>query len=327
VSSTSNRLTSVSGSLTRSYSYDDAGNTTNDGAATFVYNDAGRMVSVTKAGTTTTYVLNALGERVKKTSGGTSRYFVYDESGHLLGEYDNAGALIQETLWFGDTPVATIRPNGSGVSVFYVHSDHLNTPRRITRPSDNVVVWRWDSDPFGATEASEDPDGDGQPFTYNLRFPGQYFDLETRLHYNYFRDYDPATGRYVQSDPIGLKGGINTYTYVGANPLSLIDPEGLSSKSPYPLLPSDWDWIPKPTKNSGYPSPPNKYPSDHAACKRICDAMLTGMCLLQGNLLDRGKCVADWKKWCMECVDANACLPPVDKPTLALASVDVRRWL
>jgi RHS repeat-associated protein len=227
VSSTSNRLSNVSGALSRSYSYDSSGNTTSDGAATFTYNDAGRMISATKASVTTTYALNALGQRVKKITSGSSRYFVYDEAGHQLGEYDNSGNLLQETIWLGDTPVATLKPNGSGVDVFYVHTDHLNTPRRISRPSDNVIVWRWDSDPFGTTVANEDPDGDSNLFGYNLRFPGQYYDAETRLHYNYYRDYDPQTGGYTRSDPIGLAGGINTYAYAGGNPSFNVDPLGL----------------------------------------------------------------------------------------------------
>ena len=87
----SNRLSSTSGALTRTYSYDNSGNTTSDGTATFTYNDAGRMISATKASVTTTYALNALGQRVKKTTSGASTYFVYDEAGHLVGEYDNSG--------------------------------------------------------------------------------------------------------------------------------------------------------------------------------------------------------------------------------------------
>lgn len=229
VSPNSNRLTGISGALTRTYSHDNAGNITTDGSATFTYNDAGRMVSATKAGATSTYALNGLGQRVRKTTSGVSIYFVYDEAGHLIGEYDSAGNLIAETIWLDDIPVAVLKPNGSGgVNLFYVHTDHLDTPRRITRPSDNAIVWRWDSDPFGTMPANENPSGFGV-FNYNLRSPGQYYDPETGLHYNYFRDYDPATGRYVQSDPIGLGGGLNTYAYVLANPISFIDPLGLTT--------------------------------------------------------------------------------------------------
>jgi RHS repeat-associated protein len=86
----------------------------------------------------------------------------------------------------------------------------LNTPRAITDESQRVV-WRWENtEPFGKSLPEEDPDGDGQRFEFNLRFPGQFHDRETGLNYNYFRDYDPQTGRYVQSDPIGLAGGMNT---------------------------------------------------------------------------------------------------------------------
>jgi RHS repeat-associated protein len=233
ISSASNRIASITGSLTRTYGYDNAGNVTSDGTATFTYNDAGRMASATKAGNSTTYSLNALGQRVKKSTGSSSTYFVYDEAGHLVGEYDSSGNLIQETVWLGDTPVAALKPNGgTGVNAFYIHTDHLDTPRRINRPSDNVVVWRWDADPFGTTPANEDPDGDTQVFTFNLRFPGQYLDSETGLHYNYFRDYDPTVGRYTQSDPLGLIGGLNTFGYAYGDPQSFIDQFGLACGAP-----------------------------------------------------------------------------------------------
>jgi RHS repeat-associated protein len=108
-----------------------------------------------------------------------------------------------------------------------VYADHLQAPRVLSRASDNQMVWRWDyADPFGLVQPDENPNSLGK-FTYNLRFPGQVFDRETNNHYNYFRDYDPATGRYVQSDPIGLAGGINTYGYVGSDPITRTDPAGL----------------------------------------------------------------------------------------------------
>jgi len=153
--------------------------------------------------------------------------YAYDEAGHLLGEYDGTGTLIEETVWLGNIPVATLRPNGATISIYYVHSDQLNTPRQITRPSDNTPMWTWNSDPFGTDAANPNPAGAGT-FAYNLPFAGQLFDGQAGVHYNYFRGYDPAVGRYIESDPIGLSGGVNTFAYVESNPLSLIDPEGLA---------------------------------------------------------------------------------------------------
>ncbi|MDM1022278.1 RHS repeat-associated core domain-containing protein [Acinetobacter sp. VNK23] len=91
---------------------------------------------------------------------------------------------------------------------------------------------RWEGDQFGDVL----PTGN---LTFPIRHAGQYYDSETGIFYNYFRDYDPITGRYVESDPIGLDGGLNTYGYVGGNPLHLIDPLGLlqeAAKNVYVLL-------------------------------------------------------------------------------------------
>jgi RHS repeat-associated protein len=159
--------------------------------------------------------------------------FAYDTQGHLLGEYDGTGQLIQEIVWFGDLPIAVLKPAvppGTGIDVFYVHADHLGTPRQLSRPGDNQVLWSWEGEAFGNTPPNPNPTGQGE-FVFNLRFPGQYADTETGLHYNYFRNYDPATGRYIESDPIGLAGGINTYGYVNGDPLKYIDPLGLFGQS------------------------------------------------------------------------------------------------
>ncbi|MFV8579212.1 RHS repeat-associated core domain-containing protein, partial [Ralstonia pseudosolanacearum] len=128
----------------------------------------------------------------------------------------------------GDTPVATVK-NGTA---YYIYADQIDTPRVIT-DTNNLMVWRWDqADPFGATLPDENPTSLGS-FTYNLRFPGQVYDAETGKHYNANRDYDPAGGRYIQSDPIGLNGGQpSTYAYVGGNPLSFIDSLGLYDQEP-----------------------------------------------------------------------------------------------
>jgi len=119
----------------------------------------------------------------------------------------------------------TVGAAPGAATAYFVHTDQINTPRAITDGGGNLV-WQWDSDPFGKDAANEQPAG-YPSFTFNQRFPGQQFDRENNLHYNYFRDYDPQLGRYVQSDPIGLDGGINTYGYVGGKPLSYSDPNGL----------------------------------------------------------------------------------------------------
>jgi RHS repeat-associated protein len=116
------------------------------------------------------------------------------------------------------------------VVLYYVHADHLNTPRLVTDTSNNIR-WRWDSDAFGTTVPDEDPSSMGV-FEYHLRFPGQQYDAVVGLHYNYFRDYDPSIGRYVQSDPIGLQGGLNPFLYADASPVDLIDEDGLQVRPP-----------------------------------------------------------------------------------------------
>jgi RHS repeat-associated protein len=225
ISSTSNQVSAISGAVSRTYGYDAAGNTLTYSSVTSTYNNRGRMNTVTVGSTTANLTYNALGELVKRAGGspGTVHY-IYDEAGHLLGEYDSSGALIQETIWLGDAPVATLRP-GAPIEIYYVHTDHLNTPRKITRPSDNQARWTWESDPFGTELPNENPQSLGA-FEYNLRFPGQIYDAHTGLMQNYFRDYDATTGRFTESDPIGLAGGINTYLYANGNPLRFTDPDG-----------------------------------------------------------------------------------------------------
>ncbi|HKT31021.1 MAG TPA: RHS repeat-associated core domain-containing protein [Gammaproteobacteria bacterium] len=145
---------------------------------------------------TASYVYNGLGQRVENTVNGTTTVFIYDEAGHLIGEYTPIGRVIAEHIWLNDRPIDVITSTG----LYYVHADQLGTPRYITNAS-KAIVWQWNSDPFGTSA----PTGS---LIYNLRFPGQYYDAETGLNYNLNRYYSPGIGRYVESDPIGLAGGL-----------------------------------------------------------------------------------------------------------------------
>ena len=260
----SNRLQVLTGASAKIFSYDAAGNLTGNGAVTFSYDGRGRMTQVSNG---YRYAVNGLGQRVSKSGPGETTYFVYDEQGHLIGEYDAAGAVRQELAWLADTPVATFRPTASGgVDIYSIYTDHLNTPRLII-DSANRTVWEWPLDTFGAGAAKEYPSGLGT-FSFNLRFPGQYHDAETGLHYNYFRDYDPSVGRYVESDPIGLKGGLNTFGYANARPTVNADTFGLYGLPweispgfvPFPDVPNSprspvlaWPWPLWPANGNIYP--------------------------------------------------------------------------
>ncbi|HEX7965807.1 MAG TPA: RHS repeat-associated core domain-containing protein [Gammaproteobacteria bacterium] len=217
----SNQLQSISGATTASYSYNSIGALDDDGTNQYAYADTERLDTVTDIATSTTvatFTYNGLGQRTGKATTAGASLFVYDESGNLLGEYDSGGNLVQEHIWLDGRPIGVIDP----VALYYVQTDQLNAPRAVTNAS-HSVMWNWNSDPFGA----------GMPtggLTYNLRFPGQYYDAETGRNYNYYRDYDPGTGRYSESDPIGLGGGINTYGYAYENPVANADPSG---KSPF----------------------------------------------------------------------------------------------
>jgi len=226
---TTHRLQSVG---TNARSYDANGNTQTLPAGTLTYDARNRLVGLNTAATTNgtpqaTYDYNGKGERVTKsvgTVGGTftATMFVYGEGGQLLGEYANAGT--KEYIYLDGIPVSIAT---TAAQLYYVEADQLGTPREVIQPgmttATDTIVWKWDY--FGSAFGTHAPNP--QALTVNLRFPGQYFDAETSFNYNYFRDYEPATGRYIESDPIGLEGGLGTYVYVYNEPLNFIDPSGL----------------------------------------------------------------------------------------------------
>ena len=210
----SNRLIDIDGTAQQ---HDAGGNLIDDGEYRYTYDARNRLVSVNDS----SYLYNADNQRIKKTTpDGTVLYAWTGE--RIFGEYHADGNTIQETIYLGGTPVGMIT---SG-DLYRIHADQIDTPRVITDQA-NTIVWQWESAPFGENYPDEDPDGDKIAFSYNLRFPGQYYDQETQKHYNFHRDYNPATGRYMQSDPIGLDGGVNTFTYVASNPVKFYDLDGL----------------------------------------------------------------------------------------------------
>ncbi len=232
---TSNRLTSMTENAAafRSYTYDGAGNTLTEKRPgenfQYGYNNRNRLTWVTRNGanyaTYGYYAFELMTSRVTSSPAvptGTVHY-IYDTSGHLIAEANAATrTTTREYIWLPsndngpvDLPIAIAEAG----AIYHVHADHLGRPIRMTNGA-KTTVWAATWKPWGEIQSITGS------LTNNLRYPGQYFQIETNLHYNWHRHYDPATGRYTQPDPLGFVDGPSIYAYAGSSPYMHTDRDG-----------------------------------------------------------------------------------------------------
>lgn len=163
---------------------------------------------------------NAFGQRQTSTVSGGGGIFIFGQDGLLLAEYTPLGVLMRNYIYLEGKPFAIENLAGD---VFYILNDPVSQPQKMLYGSPAAVAWQRVAGIFGNTVSQPVGATSANP----QRFPGQQEDPTSGLYYNYFRDYDPATGRYIEPDPIGLNGGVNLYAYALGNPVGLIDPLGL----------------------------------------------------------------------------------------------------
>jgi RHS repeat-associated protein len=248
------------------YTYDAAGaviSAVGAGAHYLSYGPSGRVEKVTATSNSSdpkavSYRYNSSSQRVLKTDARQSvarplvEHSLYSDadSAQLLGVYSNQRSASSATPASEmDSTEVIYLPTAQGMlpvaaqingRLYAIHSDHLNTPRRLTNQQ-GQVAWQWLLTGFGEVNPTTGAVGFVQAASavagnlpsyatevvFNLRYPGQQWDDETGLAYNINRYYDKTSGRYIQADPIGLGGGWNRFAYVNGNPLSFTDPRGL----------------------------------------------------------------------------------------------------
>jgi RHS repeat-associated protein len=237
----SNRITGMTenSAALRDYTYDAAGNILTDTrpgeALAFTYNARNRPASVTRNSVAyATYGYNALEQLVSRSTsaaGGPSGtvHYIHDLDGHIIAEADGAtGATLREYIWMADNdneaptdlPLAVVDDITTTPVLLMVHTDHLGRPIIMTDAT-KATVWQASYKPWG------EPLSISGTKALNLRFPGQYFQIETNLAYNWHRHYDTTTGRYTQPDPLGFVDGPSVYAYAGNSPFMNVDPTGL----------------------------------------------------------------------------------------------------
>jgi len=242
----------------RQLTYDAAGNLVGDTAlgrtTAYAYNAANRLASVTRAGATTaTYRYDPRGQLAVRTAAAPTvaeqtTHYIHDRWGNVIAEAGADGVMRREYVWLPEAeiaptaaaraaiamPVAVIDAAATAAPVLYhVHADHLHRPLRMTAATGAAVLWQAEWLPWGEPA----PGSLTSAPSLGLRFPGQWFQLETGLHYNWHRHYDPTLGRYTQPDPLGFVDGPSVYGYAGENPQALVDPDGRQIVVPGPLLP------------------------------------------------------------------------------------------
>jgi RHS repeat-associated protein len=215
----SNRLLSMtSAGSTVNFSYDPEGDILDYGPGTppqmFAYTGFDRLNGTDVNGLSTHYDVNPEGQRLRKYTADTMTFFAPDASGALLSE-DQDGTWM-DYVWLNGRLVTVVANGG----VYPVAADQTGRPLALTHPATQAILWESQGLPFDRGATTNHWGG------FNIGFPGQYYDEEDGLWYNGARDYDASLGRYIESDPIGLAGGVNTYAYVNDNPTNSIDPSG-----------------------------------------------------------------------------------------------------